>query len=67
VASVVASFVSIDDFDQHEDGLPVDAKSIVSVRNSTMDLISRYREQEASEREKVLSLVRVESQTQGKA
>ncbi|KAF2653171.1 hypothetical protein K491DRAFT_718299 [Lophiostoma macrostomum CBS 122681] len=58
VASVVASFVSMDDA---EDGAPGDAKSIVSVRKSTMDLISRYKEQEASEREKVLGLMRVES------
>ena len=38
-----------------------DERSIVSVRKSTMDLIAMYREQEAMERERVLSLVRMES------
>jgi hypothetical protein len=40
-------------------------KSIVSVRKSTMNLISLYREQEVIERERVLSLVRVESLNAG--
>jgi hypothetical protein len=39
----------------------VDEKSIVSLRRSTMDLVTMYREQEAMERERVLSLVRMES------
>jgi hypothetical protein len=39
----------------------IDERSIVSVRRSTMDLITMYREQEIMERERVLSLVRMES------
>lgn len=38
-----------------------DERSIVSVRRSTMDLITMFREQEVIERERVLSLVRMES------
>jgi hypothetical protein len=36
-------------------------KSLVSVRRSTMDLISKFKEQEATEHERVLSLTRAES------
>jgi hypothetical protein len=36
-------------------------KSVVSVRKSTLDLISLFREQEITERERVLSLMRRES------
>ncbi|RMZ66120.1 cytidylyltransferase [Pyrenophora seminiperda CCB06] len=35
-------------------------KSLVSVRRSTMDLISKFKEQEATEHEKILSLSRME-------
>lgn len=38
-----------------------DAGSLVSVRRSTMDLISKFKEQEHTERERVLSLTRAES------
>jgi hypothetical protein len=38
-----------------------DAGSLVSVRRSTMDLISKFKEQEHAERERVLSLTRAES------
>ncbi|KAF2261460.1 hypothetical protein CC78DRAFT_355595 [Lojkania enalia] len=62
VGSVVQSFASCEavegDVGARADG---DGRSVVSVRRSTMDLIERYREQEVSERERVLSLVRVES------
>ncbi|KAF2117991.1 hypothetical protein BDV96DRAFT_611560 [Lophiotrema nucula] len=44
-----------------EDGGGVDGRSIVSVRRSTLDLIQMYRDQEVLERERVLSLVRMES------
>lgn len=52
------SFVSLGE-DENERG--TGARSSVSVRRSTMDLITMYKEQEAAEREKVLKLVRVES------
>jgi hypothetical protein len=39
----------------------VDERSIVSVRRSTMDLVTLYKEQENTERERVLSLMRAES------
>ncbi|KAF1922005.1 hypothetical protein BDU57DRAFT_526718 [Ampelomyces quisqualis] len=38
-----------------------DTGSLVSVRRSTMDLISKFKEQERTERERVLSLTRAES------
>jgi len=44
----------------NRDGLG-DEKSITSVRRSTMDLISKFKEQEALEHERVLSLVKTES------
>jgi hypothetical protein len=59
-SSARPSFVSMGDVDGGDlDG--TDERSIVSVRKSTMDLIAMYREQEAMERERVLSLVRMES------
>ncbi|KAF2183331.1 hypothetical protein K469DRAFT_728094 [Zopfia rhizophila CBS 207.26] len=42
-----------------------DARSMVSVKRSTLDLIQLYREQEFVERETVSSLVRMESQSTG--
>lgn len=39
----------------------IDQRSMVSVRRSTMDLISMYKEQEDTEMEKVLKMVRTES------
>jgi hypothetical protein len=42
----------------------IDRQSIVSVRRSTMDLVALYKEQEDTERERVLSLMRVESRRQ---
>lgn len=50
------SFVSMVD----DDGAG-EEKSLVSVRRSTMDLISKFKEQEATEHERVLSLTRAES------
>ncbi|RYF32167.1 MAG: hypothetical protein EOO38_31275 [Cytophagaceae bacterium] len=50
------SFVSMVD-----DNGAADATSLISVRRSTMDLISKFREQEATEHERVLSLTRAES------
>ncbi|KAF1975978.1 hypothetical protein BU23DRAFT_631281 [Bimuria novae-zelandiae CBS 107.79] len=50
------SFVSLGEAD-----LGVDKRSNVSVRRSTMDLISMYQEQENSEMEKVLKMMRTES------
>lgn len=38
-----------------------DERSMVSVRRSTMDLISMYKEQENTEMERVLKMVRTES------
>lgn len=55
--SAKPSFVSAGD-----DEVGMEARSIVSVRRSTMDLINMYKEQENTERERVLSLMRVESQ-----
>ncbi|KAF2796459.1 hypothetical protein K505DRAFT_347907 [Melanomma pulvis-pyrius CBS 109.77] len=43
------------------EGDGADERSMVSVRRSTMDLITLYREQETVERERVLSLMRMES------
>lgn len=40
---------------------PGDEKSITSVRKSTMDLISKFKEQEATEHDRVLSLMKTES------
>jgi hypothetical protein len=39
----------------------IDERSMVSVRRSTMDLISMYKEQENTEMEKVLNMVRTQS------
>jgi hypothetical protein len=39
----------------------IDERSMVSVRRSTMDLISMYKEQENMEMERVLNMVRTES------
>ncbi|CAI6338322.1 unnamed protein product [Periconia digitata] len=55
-ASLHPSFIS-----SYEDDNAMDQMSIASVRRSTMDLISIYKEQEVTEREKVLSLMRAES------
>ncbi|KAH7094275.1 hypothetical protein FB567DRAFT_552 [Paraphoma chrysanthemicola] len=55
-ASARPSFVSMGD-----DEAMGEEKSVVGVRRSTMDLISRFREQEATEHERVLSLTRAES------
>lgn len=44
-----------------EDDHGGEEKSLVSVRRSTMDLISKFKEQENSEHERVLSLTRAES------
>jgi hypothetical protein len=41
-------------------------KSLVSVRRSTMDLISKFKEQEHTEHERVLSLTRAESRREMK-
>jgi hypothetical protein len=59
-SSARPSFVSIGEGE--DGGLDgVDERSMVSVRRSTMDLITMYREQEVMERERVLSLVRMDS------
>ncbi|PVI07885.1 hypothetical protein DM02DRAFT_666355 [Periconia macrospinosa] len=55
-ASMRPSFVS-----SGENQNSMDQVSIASVRRSTMDLIAIYKEQEVTEREKVLSLMRAES------
>ncbi|KAH7125703.1 hypothetical protein B0J11DRAFT_568442 [Dendryphion nanum] len=61
-ASIVPSFCSdsgleaIGDGDENEEG-----RSMVSVRKSTMDLVTLSKEQEVVERERVLNLMRVES------
>jgi len=47
------------DFSRGDDGAGED-KSLVSVRRSTMDLISKFKEQEATEHERILSLSRME-------
>ncbi|KAI1663187.1 hypothetical protein L13192_12780 [Pyrenophora tritici-repentis] len=47
------------DFAGEDDGAGED-KSLVSVRRSTMDLISKFKEQEATEHERILSLSRME-------
>ncbi|KAF2690611.1 hypothetical protein K458DRAFT_398625 [Lentithecium fluviatile CBS 122367] len=44
-----------------EDDGRIDERSIVSVRRSTMDLVAMYKEQENTERERVLGLMRMES------
>jgi hypothetical protein len=51
------SFVTIGEVD----GAGGDEKSLVSVRRSTMDLISMFKEQEAAEHEKILALGRMGS------
>jgi len=48
-----------------EDDTVGDERSVVSVRHSTMDLISKFREQEITEHERVLSLTRMESRRHG--
>ncbi|KAH7084629.1 hypothetical protein BKA63DRAFT_402272 [Paraphoma chrysanthemicola] len=55
-ASARPSFVSMAD-----DEAMGEEQSVVSVRRSTMDLISRFKEQEATEHERVMSLTRAES------
>ncbi|KAF1960048.1 hypothetical protein CC80DRAFT_523249 [Byssothecium circinans] len=45
-----------------DDTSGVDERSMVSVRRSTLDLVTLYKEQENTERERVLSLMRAESQ-----
>lgn len=52
---------SILSMDNDQDG---DEKSLVSVRRSTMDLISKFKQQEVTERERVLSLTKAESKEQ---
>ncbi|KAJ4294485.1 hypothetical protein N0V90_008176 [Kalmusia sp. IMI 367209] len=47
--------------------LSVDERSMVSVRRSTMDLITLYKEQEKTERERVLQMVRTESMKENTA
>jgi hypothetical protein len=44
-----------------DDGLAGEEKSLASVRRSTMDLMAKYKEQEAREHERVLSFTRAES------
>lgn len=44
-----------------EDDSPGEDKSLVSVRRSTMDLISMFKDQENAEHERVMSLTRAES------
>ncbi|KAH9881191.1 hypothetical protein J1614_001686 [Plenodomus biglobosus] len=44
-----------------DDGGARDDRSMASVRRSTMDLISKFKQQEASEHDRVLSLIRSES------
>jgi hypothetical protein len=44
-----------------EDDHGCESRSLVSVRRSTMDLISKFKEQENTEHERVLSLTRAES------
>jgi hypothetical protein len=65
VASVVPSFMSMSKAEgeeaEDEQGELDEKKSIVSVRKSTLDLISLYRQQEILERERVLRLMRGES------
>jgi hypothetical protein len=50
------SFVS-----QDQDDSACEERSLVSVRRSTMDLISKFKEQEATEHERILSFSRVDS------
>lgn len=59
--SVVPSFLSMSRSEGQgiDDG--ADANSIDSVRKSTLDLVNMYREQEVTERERVLNLMRMES------
>ncbi|KAF1940618.1 hypothetical protein EJ02DRAFT_513030 [Clathrospora elynae] len=45
-----------------EDDAADEEKSLVSVRRSTMDLISKFKEQEVTEHDRILALSRVESQ-----
>jgi hypothetical protein len=54
--SARASFASMG-----EDAGGVDGQSVVSVRRSTMDLVSLYKKQEDMERERMLSLMRMGS------
>ncbi|KAH5239977.1 hypothetical protein HBI25_227660 [Parastagonospora nodorum] len=48
-----------------EDDSPGEDKSLVSVRRSTMDLISMFKDQENAEHERVMSLTRAESRREG--
>lgn len=60
--SIVPSFCSasrINAFEDEDEG--EEDRSIVSVRKSTMDLVTMFKEQETVERDRVLSLMRVES------
>lgn len=43
----------------------IEERSMVSVRRSTMDLISMYKEQENTEMERVLNMVQTESVKEG--
>ncbi|KAF2642309.1 hypothetical protein P280DRAFT_396540 [Massarina eburnea CBS 473.64] len=61
--SVRPSFLSTGE----DDNGGVDERSMVSVRRSTMDLITQYKEQEKAERERVLGLMRAESRKQDHA
>ncbi|CAI9634450.1 unnamed protein product [Alternaria burnsii] len=55
-ASRVKSFV----YQDHNDSAS-EERSLVSVRRSTMDLISKFKEQEATEHERILSFSRMDS------
>lgn len=64
--SIVPSFRSMGDGGEASEELSgVEGKSMVSVRRSTMDLVTLYRKQEVTERERVLSLMRIESVKNG--
>ncbi|KAF2833429.1 hypothetical protein CC86DRAFT_400052 [Ophiobolus disseminans] len=58
--SAQPSFLSVG-----EDDMTGEERSLVSVRHSTMDLISQFKEQEATERERVLSMTRADSRHEG--
>lgn len=58
--SAQPSFLSMGD-----DDAAGEQRSLVSVRHSTMDLISKFKEQEVRERERVLSMTRAESRHDG--
>ncbi|KAL1797169.1 hypothetical protein ACET3X_003775 [Alternaria dauci] len=48
---------------QDHDDCASEERSLVSVRRSTMDLISKFKEQEATEHERILSFSRIDSET----